>query len=229
MLSIIIPTLNAERSLIPVLTALVPGAADGLVREVIVSDGGSSDETRLIADEVGCNIVTGARGRGPQLARGADAAKSDWLLFLHADTILSEGWQREVGSFIEREYLREGGARAAAFQFRLDESGWRPWILERMVALRCLVLALPYGDQGLLIPRNLYRKVGCYGDMELMEDVALVRRIGRRQLVMLRTQAQTSASRYREGGYFRRVAKNMMCITLYFLGCPPRLISKLYG
>lgn len=229
MISIVIPTLNAERSLVPTLSALVPGATDGLVRDVVISDGGSSDETRMIADEAGCTLVTGRRGRGGQIRRGIEAARGDWVLVLHADTVLDEGWHRDVAAFIEREMASGAPMRAAAFTFRLCEPGWRPWLLERIVALRCLVLALPYGDQGLLVSKRLLGEIGSYRDIPLMEDVDIIRRIGRRRLVILRTCARTSAERYHRDGYVMRVARNLSCLTLYFLRVPPRMISRLYG
>lgn len=229
MISVVIPTLNVERTLPATLSALVPGALDGIVKEVILSDGGSRDATLVIGDEAGCRTVIGASGRGGQIKRGVEAASGEWVLVLHADTVLSEGWQREVATFVERECLRNEGPRAAAFAFRLRESGWRPWLLERVVALRCAILALPYGDQGLLIPRTLYREVGGFSDIPLMEDVDIVRRIGRNRLVMLKTTAETSAERYRRDGYVARMARNLTCLTLYFLRVPPRVISRIYG
>ncbi|MCB1492171.1 MAG: TIGR04283 family arsenosugar biosynthesis glycosyltransferase [Rhodobiaceae bacterium] len=229
MISIVIPALNAERTLVPTLAALVSGATEGIVSDVVLSDGGSSDETRMIADEAGCTIVTGPRGRGGQIRRGIEAAKGDWILVLHADTQLGDGWERDVATFIERERMRENGPRAAAFAFRLRETGWKAVLLERIVALRCLILALPYGDQGLLIPRSLYRQVGGYSDIPLMEDVDIVRKIGRSRLVMLRTPAETSAERYRRDGYFMRMLRNVTCLTLYFMRVSPQTISRLYG
>ena len=229
MLSVVIPTLNAERSLPACLSALVPAAADGIVSEVIVADCGSTDLGPRIADEMGCEIVQAARGRGQQLAAGASAAsRGSWLLFLHADTVLEEGWHAEVRSFVEKADA-SGEHRAAAFAFRLDDFGARARWLERLVGVRCALFALPYGDQGLLISRQLYRELGGYRQMELMEDVDLVRRIGRRRLMMLRSGAVTSAIRYRNGGYLRRSLRNLGCLTLYFAGIPPRVISRIYG
>ena len=86
----------AERTLAPCLAALVPAVVEGLVREAIISDGGSTDDTHVIAEAAGARFVAGERGRGAQLARGASLAKGDWLLFLHADTVLEEGWEIEA-------------------------------------------------------------------------------------------------------------------------------------
>ena len=224
MLSIIIPTLNAERHLARTLTALVPGALEGLVADVVVVDGGSTDRTIKIADEAGCEIVKSAAGRGVQLKKGADSARGEWLLFLHADTELAPEWLDAVAQFIERK----GRERAAYFRFRLDDDGFKPRLLERLVALRCALFALPYGDQGLLIHRSLYDAKGGYRPLILMEDVDLVRRIGRRRLQGLRVDALTSAERYQRG-MFRRMARNTLCLLLYFLRVPPARIAGLYN
>ena len=95
--------------------------------------------------------------------------------------------------------------------------------------MRCALFRLPYGDQGLLVPRQLYQQVGGYGRLPLMEDVDLVRRIGRRRMTLLRTRALTSAVRYQRGGYVRRSVRNLSCLTLYFLRVPTRIIARLYG
>ncbi len=92
MLTVIIPTLNAERALEPTLAALMPAVMSGLIKQLVVSDGGSDDHTVAIADDAGADIVSGPAGRGNQLALGATQARGDWLLFLHADTLLEPGW-----------------------------------------------------------------------------------------------------------------------------------------
>lgn len=227
MLSVVIPALNAEATLPRTFACLIPAAVRGLVREVIVSDGGSNDGTLKLADSVGAHIVLGNRGRGPQLAAGAETARADWFLFLHADTALAPGWETEVESFLERTSFER--PRAAAFRFALDDPSFAARVLERLVALRCLLFRLPYGDQGLLISRRFYEHLGGYRSLPLMEDVDIVRRIGRRRLVMLRTRAVTGAARFREAGYLRRSARNLSILFLYALHVPPRVLAKLYG
>lgn len=226
MLSIIIPTLNAETALPRALNALIPGVVNGLVKDVIISDGGSTDESCAIAEDAGCVLVAGTAGRGTQLARGAGAARGEWLLFLHADTVLAVGWEEETAHFIQQPYAK---AYAGVFRFALDDFRPQARRLERLVALRCKLFALPYGDQGLLIHRSLYDRLGGYAPLALMEDVDLVRRIGRKQLIYFRSQAVTSAARYIAGGYMRRQLRNLFCLSLYFLRVPPRYIARLYG
>ena len=225
-LSVIIPTLNAGAALARSLPSLASFAALGMVREVIFADGGSTDTTARIAEESGAELITAPRGRGGQLAAGAERATGDWLLFLHADTVLEPGWEQVVRVFMEEP---ENASRVGYFRFRLDDASRGARWLEAAVAMRCWLLRLPYGDQGLLISRALYHRLGGFRPMPLMEDVDFVRRAGRRRMAALATQATTSAQRYRQDGYLLRPLRNLICLTLYFLGVSPRAIAKLYG
>jgi rSAM/selenodomain-associated transferase 2 len=229
MISVIIPTLNSEKCLAETLTALVPAAVDGLIREAIVVDGGSTDRTLAIVEAAGAELVRADGGRGSQLAAGSAKARFPWLMFLHADTAPSPGWEREASQFMERVDTGARPVAAAAFRFALDDIGARPRVLERLVALRCAALRLPYGDQGLLIPKRLYESIGGYRPLPLMEDVDLVHRLGRRRIVMLGTRAVTSAERFRREGYVRRSARNLLCLTLYRLRVPTHVIRRIYG
>ncbi len=229
MISVVIPTLNSERTLPETLSALIPAAVDGLVREVIISDGGSTDETRKIAEGCGAEFLIGASGRGGQLARGADRTKGSWLLFLHADTVPQGEWMREVADFACAVDQGKRPPAAAAFRFKLDDRGLKPRVLESLVSLRCRMLGLPYGDQGLLISKRLYLEVGGYKDMPVMEDLDLVRRLGRRRIVMLQSPAITSPERYKRDGYARRTLRNLMCLGCYFGGVPAERIAAIYN
>ncbi len=224
MISVVIPTLNAASQLRHAFTSLFAAAIDGLVSEVIVSDGGSSDDTRRIAEAAGATFIVGAPGRGQQLRAGAAAARKPWLLFLHADTALEAGWEEEA-----RRFIGQGPSRAAAFRFRLADKGALPRALEAVVALRCRLLLLPYGDQGLLISRALYDAVGGFAAIPLMEDVEFVRRLGRKRMVLLKAEAVTSAERYRRDGYVRRSARNLFCLSLYLWGVSPERLAKIYA
>lgn len=227
MISVVIPTLNAEASLPRSFDCLIQATIRGLVREVIVVDGGSTDNTVIMADGVGARIIAAPKGRGGQLAAGAEAARSDWLLFLHADTALEPGWEAEAEAFIER--ANPARPRAAAFCFALDDFGIVARLLEMMVGLRCFLFGLPYGDQGLLISQRLYTKIGGYKPLPLMEDVDIIRRLGRRRLAMMRTKAVTSAERFQENGYLHRSLRNLSVLFLYALRVPSRVLVKLYG
>jgi rSAM/selenodomain-associated transferase 2 len=218
MLSIVIPTLNAAATLGPCLPPLEE--AD----ERIVVDGGSTDGTTAIAERAGARLIHSARGRGIQLAAGAASAKGDWLLFLHADTRLASGWREAA----ERHMARHPG-KAGCFRFRLDAAERRARLIEAGVALRVHLLRLPYGDQGLLVPRQLYDETGGYRPLALMEDVDLVRRIGRGRIERLPVDAFTSAERWRGGGWLRRSVRNLLCLALYRCGMSPERVARLYG
>ncbi len=229
MISVVIPTLNAQSHLARTLTALVPAAVNGLVREAIIADGGSTDATEAIAEAAGATFIKTDRGRGQQMRAGAAQAKGRWLLFLHADTVLLPPWEEEAVRFMRAVDLGEREDAAGAFRFALDDSGAWARTLETAVQLRCLLLRLPYGDQGLLISRKLYDEVGGFQPLALMEDVDMVRRLGRRRIAGLRANALTCSRRYRSGGYGMRALRNLTCLTLYYLRVPSRYIVKLYG
>lgn len=229
MISVVIPSLDAAAGLSATLRGLLTAAREGLIREVILADGGSRDATRHIAEDAGAVVIDAPRGRGSQLAAGAAAARGDWLLFLHADTVLETGWEAEARRFLAGTGAGSSGEAAGYFQFQLDDRGPMPRLLETVVRLRCALLALPYGDQGLLISKRLYAETGGYEPLPLMEDVDLVRRLGRRRLRALSARAVTSAARYRRDGYGARMLRNAGCLALYYLGVPPSRIARLYA
>ncbi len=221
-LSVVIPALNAGEGLTATLESLREGAG-AFDMDVLVVDGGSDDDTVAVAEANGTRVLTSPRGRGTQMVAGAEEAQRDWLLFLHADTVLATGWARELAAFME-----SGDARAAYFRFRLDDDAPGARRIERLVAWRCRVLGLPYGDQGLALSRRLYQETEGYPDQPLMEDVHLVRRLGRRRLAGLQSAATTSAERYRSGGYWRRPARNLFCLLLYLFGASPLFVARVY-
>jgi rSAM/selenodomain-associated transferase 2 len=220
-LTAIVPALDASLCLRASLTSLRAGAD-----EIVLVDGGSTDSTVDVARACGAGVLRALRGRGRQLAAGAGATRGDWLLFLHADTVLASDWAEAARAFMAD---RSNLMRAAAFRFALDDAAPSARRLEAMVAWRCRTCGLPYGDQGLLISRALYDKIGGYRPLPLMEDVDIVRRIGRRNIVMLDAAAVTSAERYRREGYLARSLRNLACLGLYFAGVPVSLIARIYG
>ena len=219
--SAIIPTLNAAASLPATLEAL-----RGQVSEFIIADGGSGDATREIAQAFGAQVITAPRGRGPQLRAAAEAATQPWLLAIHADTRPEPGWREAVANFIAQP---ENMTKAAYFRFTLNDPAPEARRLEAMVAWRCRWLGLPYGDQGLLIARDFYQALGGYEPVPLMEDVALIRRIGRKNLVALPAAFVTSAEKWRRDGWYARSARNLFCLSLWFAGVSPERIARIYA
>jgi rSAM/selenodomain-associated transferase 2 len=218
--SVVIPILNAANTLAATLADVA--TAD----EIVVVDADSTDGSAELARSLGAKVLRAPRGRGAQLHCGACEATGEWLLFLHADTRLSIDWRAAVEAFTA---IPDAAHRAAAFRFALDDRDWQARLIERLVAARVRLFALPYGDQGLLIHRDLYRAVGGFRPLPLMEDVDLVRRLGPRRLARLNGTARTSACRWRKDGWFARSARNVACLALYGMGAPIDRIAKFYG
>lgn len=229
--SVVIPTLNAREALPGCLAALQEGLDAGLIREIIVSDGRSCDETLDIAAAAGITAVTGPPGRGGQLKRGASQARGPWLLFLHADSWLAAGWSQEVLDHIGAHQ----GPAAFSLAFRqsttwgttAEPSGLRAKIVAGWANLRSRKFGLPYGDQGLLVPHPLFREVEGYDDIPLMEDVAIARRL--KPIRLLDTRIFTSEDKYSREGWFRRGAKNLTLLMRYFLGASPDILAEAYN
>ena len=218
MISVVIPTHNDQESLTRCFDSLIGATVHGVVREVIVADRGSSDDTLMIADAAGAHVVQSGKARADQLAAGAKAARAEWILFLNPETALDPGWDVEAEAFMERATLDR--PRAAAFRFGLDDFEAVSRRRETMVALRCWLFKLPYGDQGLLIPKRMYNKLGGHRDVA-MEDVDLVRRIGARRLVMLRARAVNKAETQ------PRARRNLALTALHALRFPASMLARL--
>lgn len=214
------PTLDAAAHMPRALASLGEGLTQGLIRELVVSDGGSTDATLDIADAAGAVIVTGPASRGGQLRRGAAEARADWLMVLHADTILEEGWNRPVAEAIRAR-------QAGYFTLRFDARGLAPRVVAGWANLRARTFGLPYGDQGLLLPLSLYHEAGGYPDIPLMEDVALARAL-RGRLKPLDVTATTSAERYRKQGWIVRGGRNLSTLTRYLAGADPETLARRY-
>lgn len=218
-LSVIIPALNAEATLPACLEAL----GKSLVGEVIVADAGSTDRTVVVAERAGARVLGSLPpSRGGQLRAGCAAAAGEWLLALHADTRLAPGWQDAAA-----RHMTEQAGRAGWFSFALDDARAIARVWEAGVGLRSR-LGLPYGDQGLLISRALYEEVGGYRALPLMEDVDLVRRLGRARLRGLGAGAVTSADRYRRAGYARRSLRNWVLVARWMAGADPADLARSY-
>jgi glycosyltransferase involved in cell wall biosynthesis len=216
-LSVIIPTLNAAGDLPLCLESLLPGLEAGLIREVIIADGGSSDATRAIAEATGARVVDAASGRGARKRAGADAARGEWMLFLHPGTALSRDWTERVDAHMDRR-----PELAAAFKFKYRSDAPHARMLERRANRRTRWLSLPNGDQGLLLSRALYDEVGGYEDVPMMEDMTIVREIGKRRLVILDAEARASASDIERDGWRRRAWGDAWQLSQFLMGVKAR-------
>ncbi len=215
--TVVIPALNEEDLLAEAIGSVRADA------EVIVVDGGSSDTTVAVAKSAGARVVPGPRSRGAQLAAGAQAASGDWLVFLHADTRLETGWTEALRGLDEAVV---GGA----FRFAVDSK--RPcyrWI-EAGVRLRCAVLRLPFGDQGIFARRATFTRLGGFMPLPIMEDVDFARRLGRvGRLAFPPIHAITSPRRWDERGVLATTLLNWLLVGLYAAGYPCERLARLYG
>ncbi len=182
MLSVIIPTRNSERALLPTLAALVPGATAGLIAEVLIADGGSQDDTGAVADVAGCNFLMLEGPLSGRLRTAVSKARVPWLMFLRPGTVLDAPWTGEVGRFLQQDPRQAG---AAVFQRGGRQSPLREFLRGVATALG----APPGSEQGLLIAKQLYDSVGGHSEHAGDPEHDLLRRIGRRRIVKLATQA----------------------------------------
>jgi rSAM/selenodomain-associated transferase 2 len=224
-LSIIIPTLNAGARIGETLRSLEE-IGDVLQVETIVVDGGSDDDTVGRAKDAGARVLSAPRGRGGQISAGAREAQGRWLMFLHADTTLEPFWSTTVTPFMKN---KNNVLRAAYFTFALDDASSAARRVEVLTNWRARKFGLPYGDQGLLMSRTMYESLVGYLDIPIMEDVDIVRRIGKGRLVELPATATTSSERYKRHGYVLRPLLNLSLLSLYLLGVPPQRLARLYG
>ncbi len=188
MISVVIPTRNSEEALVRTLATLVTGAADGTVREVVVVDGGSEDQTRLVAEGTGCDLMSGAGGVWARCAIGAAAAqRGEFLMFLRPGVLLDPGWESDFQAAAERR-LRHGDSRfAAVFRLASDDDTVAGSFKHYMLRLFGRLAGVTHPDQGLIISRNFLRELGGFNRRDGMAGIDLMRRIGRRHLVRLRT------------------------------------------
>lgn len=213
-LSIIIPTLKFDDRL----ERLVMSIPQELRERVIIVNGGP--ETYSFKE---LNVINSNPGRGLQLATGANFASGEWLFFLHGDSQLPKSWLKVLAKHVEHD-----PDKAFTFRLRFDDQGFFPRLLEYWIRFRCFAFALPYGDQGLFISRDLYDDIGGYKDMPLMEDVDIIKRIGRARLIVGSDEVITSAEKYNKYGYLLRMIWNGFCLLLYKLGVDPATIKKIY-
>jgi rSAM/selenodomain-associated transferase 2 len=219
-LSIIIPTLNEERSIEQILASISSHAHEG-----IVVDGGSKDGTVEIAHKYASAVLDSKRGRGIQQHTGACHAGGDVLLFLHADTWLPRGFE----IMIERA-LSEPETVFGAFQLGHHPSTAFLHLVALMANLRSLLLKMPYGDQGLFMRRSDYFSVGGFKDLPIMEDVDLVRRLNKiGKFKLVKARVRTSARRYDRNGIVYTTVRNWSLIIRYLMGQSPERLHRLYS
>jgi hypothetical protein len=185
MLSVIIPTEGAEQPTVATLAALVPGAAAGLIREVLLVDRAGTDVIERVADVAGCRFLAFEGSHAAALAAGARQARSPWLMFLHAGAVLDSGWIDETTQFIQRV---SGSDRPRAGIFRYARSPYSETRLRDGFKFVARMIAGPSADQGLLIARDHYDRLGGYLPDARRSEARLLRQLGRSSRTLLRSR-----------------------------------------
>jgi rSAM/selenodomain-associated transferase 2 len=217
--SVVIPVLFDADAASTVLASLAgePGI------EVLVVDGAADPRlAEVVAAHGGATLVKSGAGRGRQMNAGASVATGEWVLFLHADSVLPSGWLAAIGSL-------GGPVVGGWFRFALDDAAWQARVIERLTRWRVRRLHLPYGDQGIFVRRSVFTQLGGFRDIPLMEDVEFVRRLVRSgSVVELPLPLATSARRWRRDGWLRRSTHNLVLVGLYFAGINIERLARWY-
>jgi rSAM/selenodomain-associated transferase 2 len=221
LVSVVIPVLRDASAVARLIASL--SANPGV--EVVVVDGGDDCQLdALTAGRAHARLLRTAAGRAHQMNAGAAAARGRWLLFLHADSSLPDGWFHAIAD-ADRCPDVVGGW----FRLRLDADAWQARVIERLAGWRVRIFHLPYGDQGIFVRREIFEALGGYRELPLMEDVDFVRRLVRAGNVLEpRLVITTSARRWLRDGWFRRSARNLALVVLYGAGVSPHRLARWY-
>ncbi len=217
-MSIVTPTLNEEQFI----ARHIASAAEHQPLEHIISDGGSEDATVRLAQAAGARVISAKRGRGPQLQAGAEAARGDVLLFLHADTILPQAALEHI-----RTALSDGKQDSGCFRLRFDRSG-------RLLGLYAWATQFDtrfttFGDQAMFATRAAFKASGGFPDWPLLEDLALRQRLrGTGCFRKLHAAVTTSARRFEKHGVIQTQLRNASILGLYGLGVHPETLARWY-
>jgi hypothetical protein len=185
MLSVIIPTEGVEQTAVATLTALVPGAAAGVVREVLLVDRAETSVIERVADVAGCRFLRFEGSHVAALAAGARQARSPWLMFLRAGAVLDAGWIDETAQFIQRVSSSD---RPRAGIFRTTRSPYSEARLRDGLKFIARMIAGPSADQGLLIAKDHYDRLGGHAPDARRSEAKLLRRLGRSSRTLLRSR-----------------------------------------
>lgn len=224
-LAVILPTLGEEELLPRLLARLMDGEGDDCADRVIVADGGSSDRTCKIAREAGCEVVECDAGRGRQLARGAERAQEDILLFLHADTVPAKGALSAL-----RARYSDDAVQVTSMSQEIEATGVFYRAVERFADFRSARLGMVYGDSGLGVRRSVYAASGGFQDLTLFEDVVLSKRLRQQSRIWLVSEARllVSARRWKKEGALSCTLRNWMLLGAFLLGRDPERLARHY-
>jgi rSAM/selenodomain-associated transferase 2 len=219
-ISIVIPVLNEANAICDVLAQVLKAREV----EIIVVDGGSHDETVTLAQSMGVKVISATAGRANQMNAGAVVATGEILLFLHADTRLPGKFE----TFIRRA-LQDPKTVAGAFELQIDARLRGLRAIEAMVNLRSRLLHLPYGDQAIFLKSSVFRKLGGFPNLPIMEDFELIRRLRTLgKIAIAPAPVLTSGRRWQKLGVVKTTALNQIAIAAYLFGISPHRIVRWY-
>ena len=218
--TVVIPTYNSEKTIETTLNSIYK-----YFNKIIIVDADSCDLTIQMSKKYNIKIIKSLKGRGPQLILGAEHAATDWIFFLHSDTIIKKNNIIDINQFITNTLNNN---KAASFKIKFNTNNIWSNLLSILVNIRSKYLKLPYGDQGLLISKSFYKNIGGYKNIPIMEDVEIIRAIGFRNIKILNSYIITDAARFENQGWIYRPMINLFCLTLYFLGFNINNINKIY-
>ena len=212
MISIVIPALNEERALPGTLARVAEQAG---AREVIVVDGGSTDATRALARaHAGVRLIEAPRGRARQMNAGARAAGGEWLLFLHADTLLPRDGLARIAALPD-------DVDAGCFEQRFSGADWRLRLISRLHNFRCRRTGVMYGDQAMFVRRRVFESLGGFPDVEWLEDVIFTERLARlARPTLVPAEVVTDSRKFVKMGVFRSLGRCLAILVCYELRLP---------
>lgn len=222
MISIIIPTLNEEETIGKLILHLQKRSA-GYITEIIVADGGSTDRTIEFARKMNAKVIKCKdKGRGVQMNEGASNAKGEILYFLHADTILPDGFDR----LIIQAY--KNGIKSGCFRLRFDDTHWALRFYSWFTRFETTLVR--FGDQSLFVDKKLFSRLGGFDEsLIVMEDQEIIRRLKKQTgFKLAKEYVVTSSRKYRENGVFRLQFIYSFIFTLYYAGVRQKTLVHLY-
>ena len=217
---IIIPTLNEAGHIEDNLRALINRLDADHKVDILISDGGSSDKTVVLAQIFPLSVIHSPRGRAAQMNSAARATRANWLIFLHADSCLPTGWM----SAIECSDKLWG-----RFDVTLDGRHWLFRFIEKAINLRSCVSSVATGDQAMFFRADFFRQLGGFPDIPLMEDIAISKLARRHQrAACLQPAVITSARRWQKNGILRTILLMWLLRLAYWFGINPEQLHRIY-
>ncbi len=218
--SIIIPTLNEAPTLSEFLTQLIQSIDSIDDVEIIISDGGSTDDTLMLAKQFPITLLNSRQGRATQMNFGARQAKGIWLIFLHADTFLPKNWQTLIAG---------SNCNWGRFNVRLSGKHWLLRIIETMMNSRSCLTSIATGDQAIFFRKHFFHSIGNYPDIPLMEDIAISKKAkASSKLACIKVPVVTSSRRWQQKGIIRTILLMSLLRFAFWVGIKPNTLHRLY-